>query len=75
MLFHVRTEYIKEMHFLDALRIPDQGIIRGMHCHFNDKVCGLGKLRLAMLMAGPESDPESTAWGKVVSWIRKNNCG
>ena len=24
-------------------------------------------------MAGPESDPYSTGWGKVVSWIRKNN--
>ena len=72
MFFHVRTEYIKEMHFLDALPTPDQGILRGMHCHFNDKVCGVGKFGLAMLMAGPESDPESTAWGHVVSWIRNN---
>ena len=73
MLFHVRTEYIKEMHFLDALSTPDQGIIRGMHCHFNAKVSGLGKLGLAMLMAGQETDPESTARGKVVSCIRKDN--
>ena len=64
---------VLDLHHLDIMGTPDKGIIRGIELDFTEQMYGGMKLRLAMLMAGPELDVESRSWGRVAAWLRKKH--
>ena len=64
---------VLDLHHLDTMGTPDKGIIRGIELDFTEQMYGGMKLRLAMLMAGPEFYVESRDWGLVAAWLRKTH--